>query len=77
VAVNNILYVRGDCISTMEFDVFDRWGNKIFVSNNINNGWNGNYNGQPMNMGTYVYYLNITLMDGRTVNKKGNITLVR
>jgi gliding motility-associated-like protein len=77
VTVNNILYVRGDCAASMEFDVFDRWGNKIFISNNINKGWDGNYNGQPMNMGTYVYYLTVTLMDGTTINKKGNITLVR
>ncbi len=27
---NDVLYVRGDCINTLDFKVFDRWGNKVF-----------------------------------------------
>ena len=75
--VNNILYVRGDCVSSLEFDVFDRWGNKVFTSQNINIGWDGTYKGQPMNMGTFVYFLKATLIDGTSINRKGNVTLVR
>lgn len=76
-AHNNILYVRGTCIATMDFLVFDRWGNKVFESQNLNNGWDGTYNGQPMNMATYVWYLKATLNDGISIEKKGNVTLVR
>lgn len=75
--VNTILYVRGDCISQMDFLVFDRWGNKVFESHNINNGWDGNYNGQPMNTGTYVYFLKATMKDGTNEEKKGAVELVR
>ncbi len=74
---NNILYVRGDCIASMEFDIFDRWGNKVFTSTNIKDGWDGSYRGQGMNLGTYVYFLKATLIDGTTINQKGNVTLVR
>lgn len=76
-AINNILYVRCDCITTMDFIVFDRWGNKVFESQNLNMGWDGTYKGQPMCTDTYVWYLNATLQDGTTIKKKGNVTLIR
>jgi gliding motility-associated-like protein len=74
---NDILYIRGTCTNMMDFVIYDRWGNKVFESENINNGWDGTYKGRPMNTGTYVYYLKATMQDGSSLNKHGNITLVR
>ncbi len=74
---NDILYVRSPCIKRMDFIIYDRWGNEIFESQNVSDGWNGTYKGQPMNTGTYVYYLKATMLDGTTVERKGNVTLVR
>jgi len=74
---NDILYVRGDCIKTLQFDVFDRWGNKVFETNDKSIGWDGRYKGEVMNAGSFVYYLTTTLYDGSTQTKKGNVTLVR
>jgi gliding motility-associated-like protein len=76
-SINNILYVRCDCISSMDFIIFDRWGNKVFESQNLNTGWDGTYKGQPMNTDTYIWYLDATLQDGISIEKKGNVTLVR
>ena|GEM_PF-2269985 len=74
---NDVLYVRDNCIATLDFVIFDRWGNKVFETENINKGWDGTYKGQPMNTGTYVYYLKGTLQDGTAVEKKGNVALIR
>ena len=74
---NDILYVRGNCIKELDFIVYDRWGNKVFESNNRNIGWDGRYNGQAMNVGVYGYYVEATLDDGTKVQKKGNVGLVR
>jgi gliding motility-associated-like protein len=74
---NDILYVRGDCIKTLQFEVFDRWGNRVFLTSDKNIGWNGMYRGQAMNTGSYVYYLTATMYDGTTASKKGNVALVR
>ena len=74
---NDVLYVRGDCIKTMSFEIFDRWGNKLFETTDINSGWNGEYHGKPMNTGSYVYYLTATNYDGTNITKKGNVELVR
>jgi gliding motility-associated-like protein len=74
---NRVLYVRGPCIQTMYFIVFDRWGNKVFESENPDNGWDGTYKGFPMNVDTYLWYLKATLFDGTIIEKKGSVALVR
>jgi gliding motility-associated-like protein len=74
---NDALYVEGNCISTLEFAVYDRWGNKVFETQNQNIGWDGTYMGKPMNTGNYVYTLNAAMTNNTTVNKKGSIALVR
>jgi len=75
---NDIEYVYGGaCITSMDFIIYDRWGNKIFESKNPAYGWDGTYKGQAMNTGSFAYYLTALLQDGTAVTKKGNITLVR
>jgi gliding motility-associated-like protein len=74
---NDVLYVLGECIKTMDFIIYDRWGNKVFESTNINYGWDGSYKGQPLNTGSFVYYFKATMQDGAAYEKKGSITLVR
>jgi gliding motility-associated-like protein len=77
---NDVLYVRGSCITYLDFVVFDRWGNKVFETNNQSIGWDGKYNGAPMNTGTYVYYLNAAVSKSsgqESIALKGNVTLVR
>jgi gliding motility-associated-like protein len=74
---NNVLFVRGPCITTMVFEVFDRWGNRVFESESQDIGWDGRHNGMAVNEGTYVWLLKATLFDGTYIEKKGNVTLVR
>ncbi|HXP49889.1 MAG TPA: gliding motility-associated C-terminal domain-containing protein, partial [Bacteroidia bacterium] len=74
---NDVLYVRGDCIKTLDFIVFDRWGNKVFETNDKDIGWDGYSKGEAMNTGEYVYSLTATKYDGTTIEKKGNVALVR
>jgi len=76
--VNNILYVRGgDCLVPFDFVVFDRWGNKVFETQDVNQGWDGTYKGLPMNTGTYVYYVSGKTPQGKSLSQKGNVALVR
>lgn len=73
---NDVLYVKGRCIQSMRFTIYDRWGNKVFESVDVTNGWDGTYKGKPMDTAVLVYYLQTT-NNGNQVNKKGNISLVR
>jgi gliding motility-associated-like protein len=75
---NNILFVRSPCIKQLVFFmVFDRWGNMVFESRSLDIGWDGHHNGLAMDMGTYIWRLKAVLIDGETVEKKGDVTLVR
>ncbi|HTB32607.1 MAG TPA: gliding motility-associated C-terminal domain-containing protein [Bacteroidia bacterium] len=75
--VNDILFVKSECLTSIDFEVFDRWGNKVFETENLNIGWDGTYKGLPMNPGTFVYFLKANLFDGTSFEKKGTIALVR
>jgi gliding motility-associated-like protein len=74
---NDVECVYGKCIATLYFVIYDRWGNKVFETNDQNQCWDGTYDGKLMNTGEFVYYLNYTLNSGSKVSQKGNITLIR
>lgn len=59
------------------FRVFDRWGNTVFFSTNINEGWDGTFGGKPAEVGTYVYTFNGRDGNGNEVSRKGSFTLLR
>jgi gliding motility-associated-like protein len=69
--------VYGDCISSMVFRIYDRLGNRVFETTDAKICWDGLHNGEPLNPGVFVYVLNATLTSGETVERQGNITLVR
>ncbi len=74
---NDILYVRGYSIATMDFKIFNRWGELVFQSQNQSRGWDGTFKGKAQEMDAYAYTLQVTFLDGSTMNKKGNVTLLR
>jgi gliding motility-associated-like protein len=74
---NDFLFVRGRNIDQLSFTVYDRWGQRVFETHNINEGWDGRYNGEQMENAVFVYYLTLTYTDGKTETKKGNISLIR
>jgi gliding motility-associated-like protein len=63
--------------SLTEFAVFDRWGEKVFSTDNIDQGWDGTRNGQPSPLGVYAWIVIAQTKDGQEVTKKGNVTLIR
>lgn len=62
--------------------IFDRWGNQVFENrhfmiNDEQAGWDGTFNGSPMNPSVFVYQLKVIRLDGSTFEKAGDITLMR
>lgn len=76
---NNTLKVfcRAECIKKIEFAVFDRWGEKVFQSSEVDNGWDGNFKGKPLPNGNFVYKLSVLTYEDKIINKSGSSTLVR
>ena len=75
--VNDVVFVRGYGIEKMTFRIFNRWGEKLFESTNMNNGWDGRYKGIMQEMEVYQYTLNVTFFDKSNTTKKGSITLLK
>ena len=59
------------------FIVYNRWGHKVFESNNPANGWDGTVNGQPEPPGVYVWICRYQLARLQPVSQKGSVVLVR
>jgi len=65
-------------VEEFNMQIFDRWGNLIFESNNANVGWDGyDRNGNILPSGVYVYKLTLRLSDGQRTTQIGDITMIR
>ncbi len=57
--LNDFLYpLNAYKAQQLKFAVFDRFGNRLFYTENWNKKWDGRYKGKDANAGTYVWYLN-------------------
>jgi gliding motility-associated-like protein len=75
---NDKLQIFGtDCIRDFSFRLFDRWGEKIFETQDPQFQWNGTFAGQILNVATFAYILDVTLHSGKQFQQKGNVKLVR
>ncbi|HET9057162.1 MAG TPA: gliding motility-associated C-terminal domain-containing protein [Chitinophagaceae bacterium] len=74
---NDLLLVYSNYIDKLEMRIFNQWGEQVAFINNITQGWDGTQRGKPQPVGVYVYALKAVMTDGRTVTKKGSITLIR
>ncbi|NOZ46637.1 MAG: PKD domain-containing protein [Chlorobi bacterium] len=75
---NNKIFVNGwGILKLIEFNVYDRLGQLIFTTDDINTGWNGTYQGKPQPIGTYVYTVIIKSYDGEQRSKTGSFRLLR
>jgi gliding motility-associated-like protein len=76
--VNDVFEIFGDKVNWLylSINIYDRWGEKVFVSNDLDFKWDGNYHGARQS-GFYVYTLNIFYDNQQTDHLKGSLTLIR
>lgn len=74
---NARINVEGFGIGRMVFRIYNRWGQKVFETNDRRIGWDGTFNGQPQPMDVYGYTLDVEFTDGTKAKKVGDITLIR
>ena len=75
--VNSKIFVRGFAIGKMKFIIWNRWGQKVFETEDRRTGWDGKYKGVIQPMDAYAYTLEVEFTDGTKATKKGDITLIR
>lgn len=74
---NDVLFIRSNFVTEVYLTIYDRWGEKLFETNDVKKGWDGLYKGKALDQGVYGYYMTFTCNNGEQSFKKGNITLMR
>ncbi len=74
---NEVLYARGENVKEIQFSVYNRWGELVFETKDINAGWDGSYKGKECSPSVYVYQVMVTYKDGSVQSKWGTATLIR
>jgi len=59
------------------FRVFNRWGQLVFSTNQLNEGWDGTLGGLKQGNGTFVWMAEAITKDNKIITKKGTVTLIR
>lgn len=74
---NDEFGIVGEGIEEMTFYIFNRWGEVIFESTEVNNKWNGTFKGEKCENGVYVYKVVArNKMTNQFFEKTGHVTLV-
>lgn len=58
------------------FHIANRWGTTVYETTNEQRGWDGTFNGEPQDMGTYYYFISY-MCNGQLMTQKGEVILVR
>ncbi len=59
------------------FRVYNRWGQLIFSTTRLNDGWDGKFGGKEQASGVYIWAVEGITKDNRLITKKGTVTLIR
>jgi gliding motility-associated-like protein len=74
---NGIVKVEGFGVGKMNWKIYNRWGQVVFATSNIRQGWDGTFKGALQPIDVYTYTLDVEFTDGQKLRKTGDITLLR
>jgi gliding motility-associated-like protein len=81
--INDTFFIAGETgvEKILVFEVFDRWGNRVYHTENIGimdpeNGWNGYFNGSRALPGVYVYHIAFISSNGKHFHLSGDVALI-
>jgi PKD repeat protein len=74
---NDVFFPYTAGVVEFDFEIFNRWGELIFVSKDINIGWDGYYRGKLCEQDVYIWRAAGKFNDGKTFRLKGDVTLLR
>lgn len=77
---NDVIYAQSTIVDeTKDFilRIYNRWGETVFETNDIKEGWDGTWRGKKLDPDVYDYYMEGFCIDGQNFIIQGNITLIR
>jgi gliding motility-associated-like protein len=75
--LNDSFKAVGFAIKDFQMEIYNRWGERIYESNNLNEGWDGTFKGKEAIEGIYIYLVRYSSGKGKTYLLKGNLSLIR
>ncbi len=75
--INDLLTFQDQGVIGFQISIYSRWGEKVFETRDVNDSWDGRYNGNWCQPGVYTYYCRIQCEAGQESLLKGDITLIR
>ena len=64
-------------LNSYKMEIYNLWGEKLFESKDVSNGWDGTYMGKPCQEGVYICKISLTPFNGILENYQSNISLLR
>jgi gliding motility-associated-like protein len=74
---NDTYYIQSKQVKSFHMDIFDRWGQTVFSSDDITQGWDGNFKGVAQPTGVYTVYFSIVYGKDKSAQRTATITLFR
>ncbi|MGB3946753.1 MAG: gliding motility-associated C-terminal domain-containing protein, partial [Bacteroidia bacterium] len=76
---NDLFSIHGwpGCVSDFSLVIFNRWGQKVYETENVSAYWDGTLKGKALDPGVYIYYINAKSVNGEDIVRKGNISLIK
>jgi len=74
---NDNFGIFGSDIEKMSYNIYDRWGNKVYENMTLVNSWDGTFNRQPADQGVYLVRYELMLKDDSKKIGEQSIILLR
>ena len=74
---NDTFMILTKAVSSARLSIYNRWGEQVYTSTDINQGWDGTYKGVPQPTGVYTLFYTVVYLDGKTESRTGSVTLLR
>jgi gliding motility-associated-like protein len=75
---NDLMKTFSNCGIRGELSIYNRWGQLVFITKDLQQGWNGFYNSRPQTSGVYIYQVRYSyVLRPGSFNKKGTFVLIR
>lgn len=75
--MNDVFHTRNVNLTSYSLNVFNRWGESVFKTNDVSKGWDGTSNGKAVPDGTYLFLLEAKGADDVIYHNTGHVTLIR
>jgi len=76
--INDLFKVSGQGMLDFQIEIYNRWGQMVYKSIDLSNGWDGTFKGKNLPTGTYVYKIKTSKFGiEQVLVKSGSVALVR